>query len=112
SFSKFYPYYHQPGDKPENLNENRLSKMTWLILSIINRAKAEDFGERIDSKDQQEYLTLGPIFLTHPTMRIFYFLSLGILIFHLIRKYGYQTLTIIVLVEALLLTNLFNHYAT
>ena len=112
SFSKFYPYYHQPGDKPENLNENRLSKMTWLILSIINRAKAEDFGERIDSKDQQEYLTLGPIFLTHSTMRIFYFLSLGILIFHLIRKYGYQTLTIIVLVEALLLTNLFNHYAT
>ena len=45
-------------------------------------------------------------------MRLFYFLSLGILIWHLIRNYGYQTLTIVVLVEVLLLTNLFNHYAT
>jgi len=112
SFSKFYPQYHQPGDKPENLNEKRLADMTRLILTIIQRAKQEDFGERIDSKDQQEYLTLGPIFLTHNMMRIFYFLSLGILIWHLIRNYGYQILTVIVLVEVLLLTNLFNHYAT
>jgi aminopeptidase YwaD len=112
SFSKFYPQYHQPDDKPENLNEKRLADMTRLILTIIQRAKQEDFGERIDSKDQQEYLTLGPLFLTHNIMRIFYFLSLGILILHLIRKYGYQTLTVIVLIEVLLLANLFNHYAT
>ena len=112
SFSKFYPQYHQPGDKIENLNEKRLADMSRLILAIINRAKDEDFGERIDSKDQQEYLTIGPIFLTHNVMRIFYFLTLGILIWHLIRKYGYQTLTITVLVEVLLLANLFNHYAT
>lgn len=112
SFSEFYPQYHQPGDKPENLNEKRLADMTRLILTIIQRAKQEDFGEQIDSKDQQEYLTLGPLFLTHNIMRIFYFLSLGILIWHLIRKYGYQTLTVIVLIEVLLLANLFNHYAT
>lgn len=112
SFSKFYPQYHRPGDKPENLNEKRLADMTRLILTILHRAKQEDFGGRIDSKDQQEYLTLGPLLLTHNVMRLFYFLSLGILIWHLIRKYGYQTLTIVVLVEVLLLTNLFNHYAT
>ena len=112
SFSKFYPQYHQPGDKPENLSEKRLSDMTRLILTILNHAKEKDFGERIDSKDQQEYLTIGPIFLSHNVMRFFYFFSLGILIWHLIRKYGYQTLTVIVLVEVLLLANLFNHYAT
>jgi Peptidase family M28 len=112
SFSKFYPQYHQPGDKPENLNEKRLSEMTRLILAIIYKAKAENFEERIDAKDQQEYLTIGPIFLSHNVMRIFYFFSLGTLIWHLIRKDGYQTLTIIVLVEVLLITNLFNHYAT
>jgi aminopeptidase YwaD len=112
SFSKFYPQYHQPGDKPENLNEKRLADMTRLILAIIQRTKQDDFGAPIDSKDQQEYLTLGPLFLTHNFMRVFYFLSLGILILHLIRKYGYQTLTVIVLVEVLLLTNVFNHYAT
>jgi aminopeptidase YwaD len=112
SFSKFYPQYHQPGDKPENLNEKRLADMTRLILTILKRAKQEDFGERIDSKDQQEYLTLGSLLVTHNVMRVLYFLSLGILIWHLIRNYGYQTLTIVVLVEVLLLTNLFNHYAT
>lgn len=112
SFSRFYPQYHQPGDKPENINEKRLADMTRLVLAIINKAKPEDFGERIDSKDQQEYLTIGPIFLSHNVMRVFYFFSLGILIWHLIRKYGYQTLTVIVLVEVLLLANLFNHYAT
>jgi aminopeptidase YwaD len=112
SFSKFYPQYHQPGDKPENLNEKRLADMTRLILTILQQAKQEDFGGAIDSKDQQEYLTVGPLFLTHSVMRILFFLSLAILIWHLIRNYGYQTLTIIVLIEALLLTNLFNHYAT
>lgn len=112
SFSKFYPHYHQPGDKPENISEKRLVDMSSLILTIIKRTKQEDFGERIDSKDQQEYLTIGPLFLSHDVMRVFYFLSLGILIWHLIRKYGYRTLTIIVLVEVLLLANLFNHYAT
>lgn len=112
SFSKFYPQYHQPGDKLENLNEKKLADMSRLILAIINRAKHEDFGERIDSKDQQEYLTIGSLFVTHNVMRIFYFFTLGILIWHLIRKYGYQTLTVIVLIEVLLITNLFNHYAT
>jgi aminopeptidase YwaD len=112
SFSKFYPQYHQPGDKPENLDEKRLADMTNLILTIIHQARVEDFGERIDNKNQQEYLTIGPIFLSHNVMRILYFLSLGILILHLIRRYGYKTLTVIVLIEALLITNLFNHYAT
>jgi Peptidase family M28 len=112
SFSKFYPHYHQPGDKPENLNEKRLADMTRLILTIIQQAKQEDFGARIDSKDQQEYLTLGSFVLSHNIMRFFYFLSLAVLIWHLVRKYGYQTLTVIVLIEVLLLANVFNHYAT
>jgi Peptidase family M28 len=112
SFSKFYPHYHQPADKPGNVNEQRLADMTRVIIDVIQKARAEDFGERIDTKNQQEYLTIGSIFLTHNLMRFFYFVTLAIFIWHLIRKYCYQTLTIIVLIEVLLLTNLFNHYAT
>lgn len=86
--------------------------MTRLIVTVIHRAKAQDFGQRIDSKSQQEYLTLGPIFLNHMVMRILYFSSLAILVWHLIRRYGRQKLTVLVLIEVLFFTNLFNHYAT
>ncbi len=112
SFSAFYPDYHQPKDLPENLNEKRLADMSRFIVTVIHRAKAQDFGQRIDSKNQQEYLTIGPIFLNHNVMRILYFLSLAVQVWHLIRRYGKQKLTVLVLIEVLFLTNLFNHYAT
>ncbi|HSE41781.1 MAG TPA: M28 family peptidase, partial [Acidobacteriota bacterium] len=112
SFSAFYPDYHQPGDVPQNLSESRLQEMTRLIVTIIHRAKAQDFGQSIDSKSQQEYLTIGPIFLTHDVMRLLYFVTLGILIWHLIARYGKNKWLVVILFEVLFMTNLFNHYAT
>jgi hypothetical protein len=112
SFSAFYPDYHQPGDVPQNLSEGRLAQMTRLIVTIVHRTKAEDFGKRVDTKSQQEYLTLGPIFLSHDVMRFLYFATLAILMWHLIKRYGKNKFVVILLFEALFLTNLFNHYAT
>jgi hypothetical protein len=112
SFSAFYPEYHQPGDVPQNLSESRLAQMTRLIVTIIHRAKAEDFGKRVDTKSQQEYLTLGPIFLSHDVMRFLYFVTLAILMWHLIARYGKNKFVVVLLFETLFLTNLFNHYAT
>ena len=112
SFSAFYPDYHQPGDVPQNLSESRLAEMSRLITTIVHRAKAEDFGKPVDSKSQQEYLTLGPIFLTHDVMRVLYFVTLAILIWHLIARYGKNKFVVVLLFEALFLTNLFSHYAT
>jgi hypothetical protein len=112
SFSAFYPHYHQPEDIPENLSESRLANMTRLIVTIIHRTKAENFEKPIDTKSQQEYLTIGSIFLNHTVMRILFFLTLAIVIWHLIARYGKNKLVVLLLFEALFLTNLFSHYAT
>jgi hypothetical protein len=83
SFSAFYPDYHQAGDLPKNVSEDRLVQMNRLITTVIHRTRRHDLAvHALTDRIEQEYWILGPVHLNFWAFLVLFLLSQSFLFWY------------------------------